>query len=629
MLKGGKVVGKGTYGCVYNPPMKCMGSGEREPNTISKLMDYKEALKEVKEMSVIDNIDPDYEFHVELSKICDPGIPIQGVDYKVKDGEIVNSCPMIESVLKTKTMSGKLAELKEKNLKLVKYEDGGTNLAVFIGDKIGQLTDDSQRSDFFLKLFLSMENLFKGLVVMERHDFCHFDIKLENIVIREQSDSEKLFTLKYIDFGMSRNFDEIPSRNVFNNAYFAWPLELMLFKQELYNAVDTDATKQTMLDAFSRSFASKVARQTIDTRTMDPYTMTINDANIFQKYIYDINGTPGVNKSEMYHEMTSKIDVFSLGIVLLESWANILQVFFYNREATDVLLDSFTHREIFDEIHELILNMIRPYYGTRYTAEQAYNEFMSIKQLILQEDDIKPIRTTEIPGLVGAQKTRLTSGSPNIEDLVQPTRLKSKTGKRFNAMKTKKRGKKVKTNIPGTRRRGKVTFAEALEKPPSKLSSPKIDTKPGKSTLKSEFTFGDYKTPLDKDGLIPFEETQKPQKNLSYMDFLSGFAKGSSGSGTTKTEDSDLVTYGNLEEDVESSSNSMGDTKAGMSEDTPPIQKPVKIAQRTKQYKRDKKSDKYGKSQKPSEFLTSQLATDPLAFLKKQGIHMKSMPSVV
>lgn len=526
MLKGGKVVGKGTYGCVYNPPMKCKGETIREDDTISKLMDKTEAVKEVTEMSVIDNIDPEYEFHVELRRICDPGAPIKGIDYRVgADGKIINKCPMMDDVLQHKNMSRMIEELNKKNLKLVKYEDGGQNLATFIGNEIGSLDTDPAKSAFFLRLFLSMENLFKGLVVMDRHEFCHFDIKLENIVIKPQTDGER-FTLKYIDFGMSRNYKEIPSRGVFKNSYFAWPLETMMFVPGIYNTIASDSAKDTMLSAFNRSFSAKIANQTIDSRTLDPYTKTVNDPRIFSNYLRDIDGEGGPKKDkyEMFQEMTSKIDTFSLGIVLLECWANILKIFFYNDDATDVLLDTFTHREIFDEIQELILNMIRPYYGIRYNAEQAYAKFLSIKGLILGEDEFKALRVSG-PEVLSGMESRLSQGSPDIVDDADIVTDRKK--------QTKRRQKTTRKPItPGARktRKRKVTFKNtplqyeytpdiSRGKTNAVETSPIITTTTAKQPTKITF-FSKYISPESSSASSMETDSDEVPDVTSYLNFV-------------------------------------------------------------------------------------------------------------
>ena len=68
---GGKFLGKGAYGCVYNPPIPCKGSTERRSDEyISKVMVRREASKEMRESEFIREIDPDSEFALFGLDIC-------------------------------------------------------------------------------------------------------------------------------------------------------------------------------------------------------------------------------------------------------------------------------------------------------------------------------------------------------------------------------------------------------------------------------------------------------------------------------------------------------------------------------------------------------------------------------
>ena len=77
--KGGKFLGKGAYGCVYNPPIPCKDSAEKwSDDYISKVMVRREASKEMRESEVIREIDPDSEFALFGLKEC----PIEKVTDK-------------------------------------------------------------------------------------------------------------------------------------------------------------------------------------------------------------------------------------------------------------------------------------------------------------------------------------------------------------------------------------------------------------------------------------------------------------------------------------------------------------------------------------------------------------------
>ena len=45
-MHGGKVIGSGTYGCVFKPPLMCEDDTERPKNYISKVMNKRNAEEE-------------------------------------------------------------------------------------------------------------------------------------------------------------------------------------------------------------------------------------------------------------------------------------------------------------------------------------------------------------------------------------------------------------------------------------------------------------------------------------------------------------------------------------------------------------------------------------------------------
>ena len=58
-----KLLGVGSYGCAYNPPINCI-DGDEHPNAITKLMFSHDANNEMKEYNVIK------EVYVYVSLIC-------------------------------------------------------------------------------------------------------------------------------------------------------------------------------------------------------------------------------------------------------------------------------------------------------------------------------------------------------------------------------------------------------------------------------------------------------------------------------------------------------------------------------------------------------------------------------
>lgn len=80
-------VGKGTYGCVYKPSLKCK---EKKPpifyeNKVSKATYKANAINEVREQSKIDKIDDSFIYHLHPPEMCEATEKgIKNCDIKVK-----------------------------------------------------------------------------------------------------------------------------------------------------------------------------------------------------------------------------------------------------------------------------------------------------------------------------------------------------------------------------------------------------------------------------------------------------------------------------------------------------------------------------------------------------------------
>ena len=77
-MKGGKYLGKGTYGCVYSPPVKCNHNLQQENhavihNNVGKIFFNKEDAEDEYEvtMKYVNTIDPEGLFTNKFLKKCD------------------------------------------------------------------------------------------------------------------------------------------------------------------------------------------------------------------------------------------------------------------------------------------------------------------------------------------------------------------------------------------------------------------------------------------------------------------------------------------------------------------------------------------------------------------------------
>jgi hypothetical protein len=68
--KGGKLIGQGSYGCVFRPMIPCEGKTIREKGKVSKVLHMTEAYKELEETKKIDKIDPKGIYHFVAPEMC-------------------------------------------------------------------------------------------------------------------------------------------------------------------------------------------------------------------------------------------------------------------------------------------------------------------------------------------------------------------------------------------------------------------------------------------------------------------------------------------------------------------------------------------------------------------------------
>ena len=71
------VIGEGGYGCVHQPSIHCKKPPKpnfKYTNYVSKIMENKEAIKELHEFVIIEKIDPKNEYHLDKPILCAPDL---------------------------------------------------------------------------------------------------------------------------------------------------------------------------------------------------------------------------------------------------------------------------------------------------------------------------------------------------------------------------------------------------------------------------------------------------------------------------------------------------------------------------------------------------------------------------
>jgi serine/threonine protein kinase len=227
-MKGGKIIGTGSFGCVFDPPLSCRkkflfqrDNNNNKTRKISKLMTIAAAEDEKKEIDRIQRAlqpIPNYTkyFIVDHIEMCTPN-PLSQEDLEDFD----DSCSTIENINRT-NINQHLDELR-----LLNIPNGGTSL-----DKVFKLAlsvkDLERINHLLIKLFVN------GILPMNKNNIYHCDIKAANIVYDPLKQE-----LKLIDWGWASieppisKINEIPKkfRNL-SSFFFNYPLGLALLSTD-------------------------------------------------------------------------------------------------------------------------------------------------------------------------------------------------------------------------------------------------------------------------------------------------------------------------------------------------------------------------------------------------------------
>jgi serine/threonine protein kinase len=220
ILVGGRVIGKGSYGCVVYPAIPCNKKQLQDKHnflnkTVSKLIiDPKESGNEELIISKkIRQLDTKQKYFITYTDMCSiKTIPKERSNsvsgrykYKTKynytnKSHSVKYFEPFDNYKKKDSVYCKLdLNLKPVNL-IMPY--GGYDLKDFLASKSQNTNLELTRLHITKQFKSCFYNLLQGLYLMHRSRIVNRDIKLDNIMIK-YNDTTKKIEMKYIDFGLS------------------------------------------------------------------------------------------------------------------------------------------------------------------------------------------------------------------------------------------------------------------------------------------------------------------------------------------------------------------------------------------------------------------------------------------
>jgi len=206
---GGKVIASGTYGCVFYPPLKCVVKADSiddkiADNTyISKLMykDYAESENEINLAikKITDTLNIQKYVLVDNTFMCNPQVPTAEDLKKFNKKCTIFNRPYLPKYKDTLTaenikqyITDEPNSVEENKLRILQIQSGGIDLSKYL-DKLCSITDSELIKSINELNNLLIELLMSAIIPLRDNNYCHNDIKAENILINTNNTQSVIF----------------------------------------------------------------------------------------------------------------------------------------------------------------------------------------------------------------------------------------------------------------------------------------------------------------------------------------------------------------------------------------------------------------------------------------------------
>lgn len=367
---GGEFLGDGTYGCVFYPTIPC-ASGRKSKKGVSKVFDDPDSFrKEYIETKQVKKIDPEGAFTNPVVSKC----AVKRADIEKSDRE---KCAWIDD-----------AKENSQFHQLV-YQDKGIDFDKYLRKKTYTLTEVIQH----------LANYAKAVALLGRNKYTHLDIKGPNMLI---TDSNKAIL---IDFGMSKKTQTVYDMDndyLLDHPYYYYPPEFRFFMKQI---VDGPKSLQRLKNKDDQKYIGLYKMLTpaplgshLYYRMREKYNATID---VIQMQTEGFK-TSGQLEKFYTKEFASKIDVFSLGVVILEAMRYVKRrVSDYDKEL----------REKCENIGFLATH-INPYERTDIdTVVRKLNDLLPAKQ----EVSTHPLKSSSASNNVASSKVASNKNNADVK----------------------------------------------------------------------------------------------------------------------------------------------------------------------------------------------------------------------
>lgn len=207
ILRGGKYVDEGGFGCVVTPALACSHKDKNLEKSVSKILrDSRDDItSELKISSILHKLDPTKKYYITYDKYCyinnipedrDDIISVHYTDDKLTEYEIESE----EKKKKDKKVCDVELSLNPINIIM---EHGGYSLSsIMKTNRKSKGTRALMHQMFIDNLRPYFKHLILGVVKMHNNRIVNRDIKQKNIMMNWNKETNEV-ALRYIDFGLS------------------------------------------------------------------------------------------------------------------------------------------------------------------------------------------------------------------------------------------------------------------------------------------------------------------------------------------------------------------------------------------------------------------------------------------
>jgi serine/threonine protein kinase len=433
-IKGGKIIGRGSYGIVNYPPLIVVRETIRKEGCITKLLKNQAAINEQNENKTVMIIDPEMEYTIYPEPTIYKAAPfyINRTDSLNNYNNTLSDIPL--NVLRNLTkVSNNIQTANEKEMNAINQKLSSDYSVLRAPKAEGSLEKLIQGGKYEIDDILNgFNNLWKALTIFDEKNFAHYDIKPDNIVFNYDSNN-KPYNFKFIDFGLSIDLTQKHIKMISEQPYAYWPIHNFILALQYYpeNASDKpylDRIKDKCnvgLIEINYLEQLKYNKKTAPIFTMHYVTRDNNEVIFTDEMCKQLTPelltpellTPELLTPELLKTIYKKTDVYSLAMTMAEMLNPFYTNMLIEKDVDFILLlndaglpdDKITVRynikslnnslkkeiDTLEQIANFLIKCLRFNTNDRLNASEAFEEYNKLLEVLKQS---KSSNKTSISG---------------------------------------------------------------------------------------------------------------------------------------------------------------------------------------------------------------------------------------